>query len=167
MARNFKNISKFFSLQRFLNHFYPFHVTGLFRCPLKRSSILYFTRYTMKHEERSNKRIHLLLHLRSYMQFHLYCVLRPLSRTLLCSFLPPKMTIFKNFQNLRENSYLHRSPHSSDPRPPPLFLRMEGGEGGVNIKYLPPEWGEYEKLEKGGGSMVQGQVLKGGGTFSI
>ena len=42
--------------------------------------------------------------------------------------------------------------------PPPPFLK-----GGVNFHYLP--WrGDFEKLKKGGGSMVQGQVfLKDGG----
>ena len=52
--------------------------------------------------------------------------------------------------------------HSSDPPP---FLK--GRE--VNFKYL-PQRGGFQKLKKGGGSMVQGQVfLKGGGagTFPV
>ena len=46
---------------------------------------------------------------------------------------------------------------------PPFFKG-----GGVNFKYLPRR-GESEKIEKGGGSMVQGQVfLKGrAGIFPI
>ena len=48
--------------------------------------------------------------------------------------------------------------HSSDH--PPFFLKGRG----VNSNYLPRRGGESEKLKKGGGSLVQGQVfLKGGG----
>ena len=53
--------------------------------------------------------------------------------------------------------------HSSEP--PPFFKG-----GGVNFNYLPRR-GDSEKLKKGCGSMVQGEVfLKGGGeagTFPI
>ena len=51
----------------------------------------------------------------------------------------------------------------------PLFFKGGGGGGGVdvNFKYLPGR-GEYEKLKKGGGSMVLGQVfLKGGGACAF
>ena len=41
------------------------------------------------------------------------------------------------------------------PPPPPNFKAA----GGVNFDYLPRRRGESEKLEKGSGSMVQGQVL--------
>ena len=41
------------------------------------------------------------------------------------------------------------------PPPPPNFK----AGGGVNFDYLPRRRGESEKLEKGSGSMVQGQVL--------
>ena len=55
--------------------------------------------------------------------------------------------------------------HSSEP-PPPFFLKG----GGVNFNYLPRR-GDSEKLKKGCGSMVQGEVfLKEGGeagTFPI
>ena len=56
--------------------------------------------------------------------------------------------------------------HSSDPPPAPLFKRGVG----VNFNHLPRR-GDIEKLKKGCGSMVQGEVfLKGGreaGTFPI
>ena len=59
--------------------------------------------------------------------------------------------------------------HSSEPPPPPsppnpLFLK----KGEVNFDYLPQRRGS-EKVKKGGGSMVQGQVfLKvGAGAFPI
>ena len=50
--------------------------------------------------------------------------------------------------------------HSSDP---PIFLK--GRE--VNFNYLPRK-GEYEKIQKGGGSMGQGQIFlkEGGWHFS-
>ena len=56
--------------------------------------------------------------------------------------------------------------HSSDP-PPPFYMRGGGGGGGENFDY--PGGGRSEKLKKGSGSMVQGQVfLKGGSdTFLI
>ena len=63
-------------------------------------------------------------------------------------------------------SHTHTHTHAHTPWfRSPLFL-----EGKVNFDYLP--WrGEFEKLKKGGGSMVRGQVfLKEGGTagtFSI
>ena len=55
--------------------------------------------------------------------------------------------------------------HSTEP-PPPVFFKG----GGVNFNYLPRR-GDSEKLKKGCGSMVQGEVfLKWGGeagTFPI
>ena len=54
-----------------------------------------------------------------------------------------------------EGLTLHNGWHSLEPP----FLKG----GGVNFDYLPQREGESEKLKKGGGSMVQGQVvLKGG-----
>ena len=47
--------------------------------------------------------------------------------------------------------------------PPPFFFFFFfffKREGGVNFDYLPGEGGKSEKLKKGFGSMVQGQVLK-------
>ena len=55
--------------------------------------------------------------------------------------------------------------HISEPPPPPgggcflFFFFFFKREGGVNFDYLPGEGGKSEKLKKGFGSMVQGQVF--------
>ena len=51
---------------------------------------------------------------------------------------------------------------SSDPPPP--FYMGEGG-GGENFDY--PGGGRSEKLKKGSGSMVQGQVFLKGGSDTV
>ena len=51
--------------------------------------------------------------------------------------------------------------HISETPPPPgcFFFFFFKREGGVNFDYLPGEGGKSEKLKKGFGSMVQGQVF--------